>query len=338
MTEEDFEKLDSELARMSEELENFDDEGIEADAEYGADAGEHAVAPEPEFSEPDRSKNRHPEAVVAAQVKVGEIENDPGQREPGNIHISEMQGGGGLPDPEPDVEVVELPSHRQASANEYTAAKSEAVDMAQPQATDVTEPEPVEMVRPQAVDMVEPEARVPEAQVFEVPAPTLGRSGRRAGRVKTRLLGFEHSDGQKSDPFQKEESAVVASQVNFPVGWMLVVDGPGFGSTFALFNGVSQIGRGDDQAIKLDFGDNCISRGNHAAVAYDAELKKFYLGHGGKANLVRLNNRPVLSTEEIKDADTVKIGETTLRFLALCGQEFSWEAKGGDEHNDAAIA
>jgi hypothetical protein len=169
--------------------------------------------------------------------------------------------------------------------------------------------------------------------LVQVPGPAIGRAGaRRAGRVKTRLLGFDHSLG--TDPFESGEAAPAAAVVRFPVGWIVVTHGPGRGASFTLFNGVSAIGRGDDQPVKLDFGDTSISRTNHAVVAYDSEQRKFFLGHGGKANIVRLNGRPVLSTEELSNNDIIRIGETTLRFLALCGADFDWsdeeETQGGD--------
>ena len=99
-------------------------------------------------------------------------------------------------------------------------------------------------------------------------------------------------------------------------------------------HGVSQIGRGEDQAVRLDFGDTSISRNNHAAVAYDDEQGKFFLGHGGKSNLVRLNGRPVLSTEEMSNGDEIRIGETTLKFVSLCGENFTWKSsEGADNEN-----
>jgi hypothetical protein len=161
--------------------------------------------------------------------------------------------------------------------------------------------------------------------LVQVPSAALGRAaGRRAGRVKTRLLGFDSTAGADSDPFQSGEAAQAAVVVRFPVGWIVVVNGPGRGASFTLFNGVSSIGRGDDQPVKLDFGDTSISRTNHAMVAYDSEQRKFFLGHGGKANIVRLNGRPVLSTEELNHNDLIRIGETSLRFLSLCGADFDW--------------
>jgi len=185
------------------------------------------------------------------------------------------------------------------------------------------------------------EAEVPllvAPPIVEVPAPAAGRTRRRAGRVKTRLLGFEHANGSHSDPFSAENEAPISNQVNFPVGWIVVVEGPGLGTAFAIFTGVSKIGRGEDQSVKLDFGDSSISRDNHAAIAYDNEQHAFYLGQGGKANLVRLNDKPVLSTEEISNNDIIRIGETKLRFIALCGQDFNWDTAAKGESDDAAIA
>lgn len=166
--------------------------------------------------------------------------------------------------------------------------------------------------------------------LVQVPGPAIGRAGgKRAGRVKTRLLGFDNSTGLGTDPFEAGQAAATAAVVRFPVGWIVVVAGPGRGASFTLFNGVSAIGRGDDQPVKLDFGDNAISRSNHAVVAYDSEQRKFFLGHGGKANIVRLNGSPVLSTEELKNNDKIRIGETTLRFLALCDADFDWSDEEG---------
>jgi hypothetical protein len=153
-----------------------------------------------------------------------------------------------------------------------------------------------------------------------------GRAGRRAGRVKTRMLGFNRSEQDNSDPFGKAPDATATAQrEKFPVGWLVVVEGYGIGHSFSIFTGASVIGRGEDQVIRLDFGDNSISRQNHAAIAYDEEQNKFYIGHGGKSNIIRRNARPVLSTEELHHADLIRIGETTLRFVALCGSDFKWD-------------
>ena len=164
-------------------------------------------------------------------------------------------------------------------------------------------------------------APVAEAQV-QMPPPAAGRGANRSGRVKTRLLGFAPGS-EPHDPFAAPESAPAT---DFPVAWMVVVAGPGRGASFPLHDGVSRVGRGEDQTVSLNFGDNSISRENHLSIAYDAEDNTFYVGHSGKSNLVRLNRKPLLSTEQLNSGDQIRLGETTLRFVALCGNGFSWSA------------
>ena len=221
------------------------------------------------------------------------------------------------------------PSRVVSEAVAFANAPDEEIDTSPPE-TEVRK-KIWEMADEVSAEMVQKAPEEPQ-QIVEVSTAISGRAGRSAGRVKTRLLGFQADDDGPKDVFQETaergESAGAEKPVQFPAGWIVVVDGPGRGSCFTLHVGVSQIGRGDDQAVRLDFGDTSISRNNHAAVAYDDEQGKFYLGHGGKSNLVRLNGMPVLSTEEMTSGDEIRIGETTLKFVALCGEVFTWAASG----------
>jgi hypothetical protein len=143
------------------------------------------------------------------------------------------------------------------------------------------------------------------------------------GRAKTRLIGFQSRDFAARDPFAQQAGGARQGPM-FPVGWLVVTGGPGRGASFALTAGVASIGRGADQTICLDFGDTSISRSAHASIAYDPETSRFYLGAGARTNLVRLDDRPVLATEELEDGAAIRIGETTLRFAAFCGPGFAW--------------
>lgn len=175
----------------------------------------------------------------------------------------------------------------------------------------------------------------PVAELEEMKAPP---ASARARRTKTRLIGFESSAGVV-DLFDSTPKTEPSQRAKFPVGWVVVTDGPGRGECFSLEAGMSQMGRGEDQAIQLDFGDNSISRTNHAAIVYDNETHTFLLGHGGKSNLVRLNNKPVISNEELTAGDMINIGETTLRFAPLCSADFNWtDETGTEENDDVAIA
>ncbi|WP_461308663.1 FHA domain-containing protein, partial [Albidovulum sp.] len=168
-------------------------------------------------------------------------------------------------------------------------------------------------------------------------AEPAGDNPARRRRARTRLLGFEHSDGQVVDLFDAPAAPPVSS-TRFPVGWLVIVKGPGRGESFTLKAGMSQIGRGEDQSVCLDFGDLAISRSNHAAIVYDPECHKFFLGHGGKSNIVRLNDRPVISNEELKNGDRIRLGETTLQFVGLCSSEFNWAADDEEGSDDVEIA
>ena len=62
------------------------------------------------------------------------------------------------------------------------------------------------------------------------------------------------------------------------------------------------------------------------------------MGHGGKSNIVRLNDKPLISNEALKTGDVIRIGETVLRFVALCDDTFSWNDGASGEDEDVAIA
>lgn len=226
-------------------------------------------------------------------------------------------------------EAAAIPAVTPAAAIPAPMAPPVPTQVSAPISPPTPNPEPTPELAPELASdpmmTARPVPPMPVQMPVQMPAPASGRANRKAGRVKTRLLGFSSDQDHDADPFASKSTPEVAAQTMYPVGWMVVISGPGRGTAFTLFNGVSQIGRGEGQAVRLDFGDNSISRENHAAIAYDGEQQKFYLGHGGKANLVRLNGSPVLSTEAMESGALIRIGETTLRFVALCGDGFDWD-------------
>ena len=78
-------------------------------------------------------------------------------------------------------------------------------------------------------------------------------------------------------------------------GWVVVVKGPGRGAFRPVYVGMNSVGRDPSQRVSLSFGDESISREEHAFITYDEEQRCFYLQHGGKSNLVRLGADPVLT-------------------------------------------
>ncbi len=122
-------------------------------------------------------------------------------------------------------------------------------------------------------------------------------------------------------------SDAASAMENPPVGWLVVIAGPGQGNVVTLGNGANSIGRDASQRLSLDFGDEMISRTNHATITYDPRGKKFYIQHGGGTNLTYVNDQPVLAPVELQPLTHILIGNTTLRFVPLCGQVFDWDAE-----------
>ncbi|MAM71483.1 MAG: hypothetical protein CMP91_10110 [Gammaproteobacteria bacterium] len=109
------------------------------------------------------------------------------------------------------------------------------------------------------------------------------------------------------------------------VGWLVVIDGPGKGNYLKLGNGQNSIGRGPTERVKLDFGDEQISRANHAILTFDPRGLSFYIQQGSGTNLAYLNNSPVLAPAQLSPGSRITLGETTLLFVPLCGENFTWD-------------
>lgn len=108
------------------------------------------------------------------------------------------------------------------------------------------------------------------------------------------------------------------------VGWLVVVEGHGKGRSLEIGVGANSIGRDKGQKLKVDFGDQHISREKHAILIFDPRSNRFYLQSGDVRNLTYVGEDLVLSPMELKGGETILIGETKLRFVALCGPQFGW--------------
>ena len=131
----------------------------------------------------------------------------------------------------------------------------------------------------------------------------------------------------KRQASSEEQSAVSESKSERLVaGWLVVISGPGKGGFAPIFYDlVNSVGRGGDQATRLDFGDDTISRSEHAFIYYDYKTRKYYINMGGKPNVLRLNDMPVLQQMELHNGDNLSLGQTVVRFVAFCGENFDWQ-------------
>lgn len=135
---------------------------------------------------------------------------------------------------------------------------------------------------------------------------------------KTRILSPHRR------PANEAPAAATDAMADPPVGWLVVVRGPGKGNVLTLGNGMNAIGRGTSSRVRLDFGDANVSRANHARVAYEPGQRQWLLSHGDGSNLTYLNGEVVMAAVEITSGAEIQIGDTTLRFQAFCSQEFDW--------------
>lgn len=139
----------------------------------------------------------------------------------------------------------------------------------------------------------------------------------------TRLVSS--SQGQPAAPVAEASNASPRSGPSDPVvGWLVVVDGPGKGSSLEVGAGANAIGRAPGQRLRVDFGDASISRERHATLVYEPRGRRFFLQPGDSRNLAYVGEEVVLAPRELASGDEVSIGETRLRFVALCGPDFHW--------------
>lgn len=152
--------------------------------------------------------------------------------------------------------------------------------------------------------------------LMDEPRPRGSKTGTTlmGARGGTRLISIEGSDHD-----QVNEDPVV--------GWLVVVEGPGRGYSVELGFGMNIIGRGRGNRIVLDFGDDKISEEDHFRIAYDPKHRTFHLIPGRGTNLVYVEGSPLLTPQAVTTGTNFQVGDTGLRFVALCGPDWEWETE-----------
>jgi hypothetical protein len=135
----------------------------------------------------------------------------------------------------------------------------------------------------------------------------------------TRIMsgGEQESDAMSTDPLE-----------NPVAGFLAVIEGPGRGVVFTVAYGRNSIGSDTCQGIALNHGDTGISRENHCTVTFDLAGRKFYVQPGDGRQITYLDDEPLLAPALLKPGSHIRLSDTVLRFVALCGDDFSWESHG----------
>ena len=95
---------------------------------------------------------------------------------------------------------------------------------------------------------------------------------------------------------------------------LVVIEGPGQGTHFPLTEPMVSIGREDTCTFQIL--DATISR-KHLQVRLDATTGKHVAGDYRSAHGVFVNDKQILLDTALSDGDKIKIGQTTLMYLAL---------------------
>lgn len=136
----------------------------------------------------------------------------------------------------------------------------------------------------------------------------------------TRLIGPARRSPKQENPTSSQEG-----EVDPVVAWLVVLAGPGRGSSVKLGYGQNSLGRDREERCSLDFGDASISRQKHCFVIYEPRKREYFLRPGDSANLTYLNGDLVTEPKPLAEGSKIEIGKTTLLFVPFCGPDFDWQ-------------
>lgn len=138
----------------------------------------------------------------------------------------------------------------------------------------------------------------------------------------------DNNGGTGTDTIPGKNPTTIDGLDNSPkkpvVGWLVAIEGSCYGESFQIREGQNSIGRDADNDIVIK-GDKEVSATKHAFVIFDPKGSKFYVRPGEAHGLTYLNDECLLEGKAINDHDLIKLGDTSLMFVPLCGNDFSWD-------------
>ncbi len=114
------------------------------------------------------------------------------------------------------------------------------------------------------------------------------------------------------------------------VGWLVCIEGNHYGEDFKIRMGRNFIGRSKNMDIVLA-NDSSVSREKHSIIVYDPKENMFIIQAGESKELSYLNDRVILSPQELCAYDKIKLGASTLLFVPLCSEKFVWDNDNAEE-------
>lgn len=154
---------------------------------------------------------------------------------------------------------------------------------------------------------------------FEVP-----KVGEFSGNMIDPVAIVLSDDNHTQMPAQRQKTKATVPVISKPTGWLICVEGPDYGKSFPLKNGVNTIGRSDDMDVVLKK-DLAVSRNRHAQIEYLEEKRCFLAETGEQKKIVYINDELLLEPVIMKKNDLLMLGDSSLMLIPCCDEAFSWD-------------
>jgi hypothetical protein len=140
---------------------------------------------------------------------------------------------------------------------------------------------------------------------------------------KTELLGSQVPHLKQPD---EVTTSVQDNQMYCYIkGWLVCLDGPLHGQDFKIYKGFNKIGREQKNDISLA-GDGQVAENEHCYLMYEEGPNTFHLVPG-KGKEIFVNEKPLLEATALFQGDIVKVGGSSLEFIAYCCGDKRWSYK-----------
>ena len=137
-------------------------------------------------------------------------------------------------------------------------------------------------------------------------------------------LGSAVEDAQKTVGIFKKKAG------KEPVaGWLVCIEGEHYGEDFRIKMGRNFVGRSTSMDIVLSK-DSHVSREKHSIIVYEPKGNMFIVQAGESKELSYLNDRVILSPQELNPYDVITLGSSKLLFVPFCSENFKWDDKKED--------
>jgi hypothetical protein len=191
---------------------------------------------------------------------------------------------------------------------------------------DASEPE-IPIVRPRALEMPSAVAapagqrQPPTAPVMPVAVPVEAPRPRRSTAP-----GPVPLPDPPAPPMERTVAAAqISMQKRYVVGWLVGLNGPARGESFAVRMGRNVIGR--DRRSDIVVNDDQASS-HHADLVFRPEEKRFILMDHNSTNGTYVNDAEIEPRRDLSARDIIRIGSQRFVFTPLCEEGFHWDDEG----------